>query len=61
MFREVVHGMHHHRDPAPPQSRKSIPQDRQMSVDYMRPNFFEDSIQRLKQSRVETGSLAEIP
>src|SRR5882724_1395325 len=32
-----------------------------MSVDYMRPNFFEDPIQRLKQSRVETRSLAEMP
>jgi len=53
--------MHHHRDPVPPQSRKGIPQDRQMSVDYVGPNFFEDSIQRLKQSRVETGSLAEMP
>src|SRR6266436_5623904 len=32
-----------------------------MSVDYMRPNFFENPIQRLKQSRVETRSLAEMP
>jgi hypothetical protein len=40
--------MYHQGDPVPPESRKGIPQDRQMSVDYMRPNFFEDPIQRLK-------------